>query len=121
VSRKLARHRTFQALDRATAREGWKIVGLCRLSPIFPFALLNYGFGLTRVPLLHYVFATWIGMMPWLVVYVYVGSLLGATAVVGGPWKTGLRLAGLVVTVIVTVILARIARRALSEKVALPD
>ena len=42
-----------KAIDEAVAREGWKIVGLTRLSPVFPFNLLNYAFGLTRVSFSH--------------------------------------------------------------------
>ena len=54
---------SFESLDRAVANEGWKIVGLTRLSPVFPFTLLNYAFGITRVKLGHYVIASWIGMV----------------------------------------------------------
>jgi len=50
----------FEAIDAAVAQEGWKIVGLTRLSPVFPFNLLNYAFGLTQVSLKHYFLASWI-------------------------------------------------------------
>ena len=72
------------ALDRAVATEGWKIVGLTRLSPAFPFTLLNYAFGLTQVSLRDYVFASWIGMMPGTVMYVYLGSLARAAGEMEG-------------------------------------
>ena len=65
------------AIDEAVAREGWKIVLLTRLSPVFPFNLLNYAFGLTRVSLKHYFFASWLGMIPGTMMYVYIGSLAG--------------------------------------------
>ena len=58
-------------LDDKVAREGWEIVAFTRLIPIFPFFLLNYAFGLTRVPLLHYVLATFFGMLPLTIAYVY--------------------------------------------------
>lgn len=58
-------------LDDKVAQEGWEIVAFTRLIPIFPFFLLNYAFGLTRVPLLHYVLATFFGMLPLTVAYVY--------------------------------------------------
>ena len=61
---KIERNEKFAAIDRAVADEGWKIVLLTRLSPVFPFTLLNYAFGLTRVRLSHYVLASWIGMIP---------------------------------------------------------
>ncbi len=64
----------FRALDEAVAREGWKIVALMRLSPAFPFNLLNYAFGVTRVSLRDYVLASWIGMLPGTLMYVYLGS-----------------------------------------------
>src|SRR5690606_28498352 len=64
VAARIARRPAFVAIDRAVAEEGWKIVGLTRLSPIFPFVLLNYAFGLTRVSLRDYVFASWLGMLP---------------------------------------------------------
>jgi len=58
-------------LDEKVAREGWEIVAFTRLIPIFPFFLLNYAFGLTRIPLLHYVLATFFGMLPLTAAYVY--------------------------------------------------
>jgi len=64
VTAKIGAHPTFAALDRAVATEGWKIVLLTRLCAIFPFFLLNYGYGLTRISLRHYVMATWIGIIP---------------------------------------------------------
>ncbi|MEW6335582.1 MAG: TVP38/TMEM64 family protein, partial [Thermodesulfobacteriota bacterium] len=64
VARRIAGNATFSAIDGAVASQGWKIVGLTRLSPVFPFNLLNYAFGLTRVSLRDYVLASWIGMIP---------------------------------------------------------
>jgi len=59
------------ALDEKVAQQGWEIVAFTRLIPIFPFFLLNYAFGLTRIPLLPYVLATFFGMLPLTVAYVY--------------------------------------------------
>ena len=103
--------------------EGWKIVGLTRLSPIFPFNLLNYAYGLTKVSLRDYFFASWIGMFPGTVMYVYIGSLAGSVATVGaeervrttGEWV--LYGVGLVATVVVTIYVTRLARKALSRKI----
>ncbi|MEA2649986.1 MAG: hypothetical protein QOG61_2421, partial [Candidatus Binataceae bacterium] len=61
VAAKLAGNATFSAIDAAVGREGWKIVGLTRLSPVFPFNLLNYAYGLTSVSLRDYLLASWIG------------------------------------------------------------
>ncbi len=59
------------SLDQKVAKEGWEIVAFTRLIPIFPFFLLNYAFGLTRIPLSHYVLATFFGMLPVTAAYVY--------------------------------------------------
>ena len=123
ISRKIQANQKFQAIDEAVAREGWKIVGLTRLSPIFPFNLLNYAYGLTRVSLRDYFFASWIGMMPATVMYVYIGSLAGEIAKIGGgersrtPAEWALYIVGLIATAAVTVYITRIARAALSKKV----
>lgn len=124
VERKIEGNRKFKAIDEAVAREGWKIVGLTRLSPVFPFNLLNYAFGLTQVSLRDYFFASWIGMMPGTVMYVYIGSLAGDLAALGtsgrsrGAGEWALYIVGLAATVAVTVYVTRIARRALERKVS---
>lgn len=126
VSKKIAGQEKFQAIDNAVGKEGWKIVGLLRLSPIFPFNLLNYSLGLTKVCLKDYFLASWIGMMPGTVMYVYIGSLAGSLATLGserspttGEWI--LYGVGLVATVAVTVYVTKIARRALNQKIAPPE
>ncbi|MCC6234420.1 MAG: TVP38/TMEM64 family protein [Verrucomicrobiales bacterium] len=118
VARRLESHPTFALLDRAVADEGWRIVGLTRLSPVFPFNLLNYALGLTRVSLRDYVLASWIGMMPATVLYVYLGSLAGAGADgrTRTPAEWTLYAVGLAATVAVTLIITRLARRALNQR-----
>ncbi len=64
VSARLEGTAKFKAIDEAVGREGWKIVVLTRLSPVFPFNLLNYAYGLTRVSLRDYFLASWAGMIP---------------------------------------------------------
>lgn len=117
VARRLAAYGHFAALDRAVAGEGWKIVGLTRLSPVFPFSLLNYAFGLTQVRLRDYVLASWLGMMPGTVMYVYVGSLAQAAAGerTRTPAEWTLYGLGLLATVGVTVLVTRLARRSLAH------
>jgi uncharacterized membrane protein YdjX (TVP38/TMEM64 family) len=123
VARRIRGHPRFMAIDEAVAREGWKIVGLTRLSPVFPFNLLNYAFGLTRVSLRDYVVASWIGMMPGTVMYVYLGSVAGELAG-ARPGRTPAEWAlygvGLAATIAVTVYVTRLARRALSRRASLP-
>ncbi len=117
ITRKVEGDKRFAAIDKAVAKEGWKIVGLTRLSPVLPFTLLNYAFGLTQVKLRDYILASWIGMMPGTVMGVYLGSL--AQAATGertrstGEWV--LYGVGLLATVVVTVFVTRLARKALPK------
>jgi uncharacterized membrane protein YdjX (TVP38/TMEM64 family) len=119
VARKIEGNERFAAIDKAVASEGWKIVGLTRLSPVFPFSLLNYAFGLTKVSLRDYIIASWVGMMPGTVMYVYLGSLarLGAGTQQRTPAQWALYGVGLLATIVVTVFITRIARRALAERI----
>jgi uncharacterized membrane protein YdjX (TVP38/TMEM64 family) len=119
VERWVEGRETFASLDRAVSREGWKIVALTRLSPVFPFNLLNYAFGLTGVGFWPYVLASWVAMLPGALLYVYLGAVGAAAAEAAagaGSWgRTAIRAAGLVATITATVIIARIARRALQQ------
>jgi uncharacterized membrane protein YdjX (TVP38/TMEM64 family) len=123
IAKRIEGNPKFKAIDEAVAKEGWKIVGLVRLSPIFPFNLLNYAFGLTSVSLRHYFFASWIGMLPGTVMYVYIGSLAGDLAKIGAggrirtPAEWALYVVGLIATIIVTILVTRLARRALEKKI----
>ncbi|HUZ07426.1 MAG TPA: TVP38/TMEM64 family protein [Candidatus Paceibacterota bacterium] len=118
IAKKIEGNARFVAIDKAVAKEGWKIVGLTRLSPVFPFTLLNYAFGLTKVKLSHYVLASWIGMMPGTIMYVYIGSL--AKAATGGHTRTTgewvLYGVGLLATVVVTIFVTRLAKKTLAKK-----
>ena len=120
IARKIEGNEHFAAIDKAVANEGWKIVGLTRLSPVFPFTLLNYAFGVTQVKLGHYVLASWNGMMPGTVMYVYLGSL--AKAATGthsrSPGEWILYGVGLLATVVVTIFVTRIAQKALAAKIS---
>jgi uncharacterized membrane protein YdjX (TVP38/TMEM64 family) len=110
----------FAAIDRAVADNGLKITFLLRLSPVFPFSFLNYALGLTRVRLRDYALASF-GMLPGTLLYVYYGKLAGDVAAAaagtstGGPASLVLNGVGLVATIAVTVLVTRIARRALAE------
>ena len=123
VATKIAGNKTFQAIDEAVADGGWRIVGLTRLSPIFPFNMLNYAFGLTQVSLRDYFFASWIGMMPGTVMYVYLGSLAGSLAALGTgarvrtPAEWTLYMVGLLATIVVTLYVTRKARAALNQQI----
>lgn len=119
------RGRTFSAIDRAIEREGWKIVLLLRLSPLIPFNALNYLLGLTGIPFRQAVLASWIGMMPGTLLYVYLGALGRAGVEQAGSGfdagRTALLLAGLAATVGVAVLVGRRARQALAATAAADD
>ena len=74
VEQKVKGNPKFAAIDEALGKEGFKIVLLLRLSPIFPFSLLNYALGITKVPFRNYVLASLIGMLPGALMYVYFGG-----------------------------------------------
>ena len=124
IEQKVAGNARFRAIDRAVGQQGFKIVLLTRLSPIFPFNLLNYAFGITKVSLRDYVLASWIGMLPGTVMYVYLGSAvkslsdLVAGKVDGGVGQKVLFALGLLATIAVTVLVTRIARKALQESIS---
>lgn len=123
VSKQIENQPKFKAIDKAVAGEGWKIVGLTRLSPIFPFVFLNYAFGVTKVSLRDYMLASWIGMMPGTVMYVYIGSLIGDIATLGAgeraktPAEWGLYIVGLIATIAVTIYVTKIAKKALDSQI----
>src|SRR5258705_2789829 len=122
VEKRLAGNPRFRALDQAVATGGFKIVLLTRLSPLFPFTLLNYAFGLTKVRFRDYVLASWIGMLPGTLMYVYLGSTVKELAdvaagnVEGGPGRPVLFFVGLTATVVVTLYVTRLAPRALRPR-----
>lgn len=123
IERRLEGRPKFQSIDRAVANEGRKIVFLLRLSPVFPFNLLNYGLGLTRVRFVDYLIACF-GMLPGTFLYVYTGKAVGTVAAAAGgagspkgPASTALLIVGLLATAVVTTIVTRIARRALADEV----
>ncbi|AHC13914.1 TVP38/TMEM64 family protein [Salinispira pacifica] len=134
VSRQMEGRPKFAAIDRAVAHEGWKIVFLTRLSPLFPFSLQNYAYGITGVRFLPYVLSSWIGMLPGTVMWVYFGSLAGNITEVaagvssdtieqaGAAWlQTLINGLGLAATVAVTIFITRLARKALKKHMSSED
>ena len=121
VAGKLSAMPRFSALDRAVGARGALVVLLTRLSPAFPFTLLNYALGLTQVPLKTYVLVSWLGMMPGTLLYVYLGSIAqNVTAVFSGelaasPVGNTLLYVGLAATLALTVLITRFARGALNQ------
>ncbi len=112
----LGANERFRKLDRMTERHGAVMVALARLVPLFPFNLVNYGFGLTRVPFWTYLFWSWLCMLPGTVVYV-VGADALTRAIADGtvPWML---LGALVVVIAALLVLVRFARARLDEGAA---
>ena len=112
----LGKNEKFRQLDQLTEKHGAIIVALTRLVPIFPFNLLNYGFGLTRVPFRTYLFWSWLCMLPGTFLYV-----VGADAVTKGvaqgkvPWPL---VGGVAVAAAILTMLVRFARRKLDDGAA---
>lgn len=79
-------HRTsgwMKQLMDGVEKEGWRFVAFVRLMPLFPFNLLNYALGLTRIPLLHFIIASYLFMFPGALAYTYLGYA-GREAIAGG-------------------------------------
>jgi uncharacterized membrane protein YdjX (TVP38/TMEM64 family) len=123
IAAKVSKNDKFAAIDEAVAQQGFKIVLLTRLSPVFPFNMLNYAFGLTKISFWKYALGSWIGMLPGTVMYVYFGAGLRSLAdVAAGQVEKGTAgklffWLGLVATIIVTVFVTRVARNALRDAV----
>ena len=120
VSRRVARDARFAAIDAAVGDNGLQLVALLRLSPVLPFNLLNYALGVTRVRFGDYLLGSALGMLPGTLLYVYLGSLLTSAAQLvsgrrpdAGIWQRVLYWGGLGATLLVTVVVTRLARRAL--------
>ncbi|OUC14641.1 MAG: hypothetical protein B0A82_09890 [Alkalinema sp. CACIAM 70d] len=118
IAHKIAGNAKFAAIDRVIGQAGFKIVLLTRLSPVFPFSLLNYALSLTKVSLKDYFLAS-IGMIPGTVMYVYIGSLVGDVAMNReaqiAQWA--IRIIGFIATVAVTIYITRLAKTALNEAI----
>ncbi|MFL6314640.1 MAG: TVP38/TMEM64 family protein [Terriglobales bacterium] len=122
VTRRIKKYPQAAAIDRAIEKNGFKAVVLLRLQPVLPFNILNYALGLTSIRLRDYMLASWIGMFPATVLYVYLGSVMNDISdLLRGRPNSGMagRLllwAGLAAIVALVWWLGRIARKALREE-----
>lgn len=124
VNRRIEAWPRFRALDRALGARGFWVVLLTRLSPAFPYNILNYGYSITAVRARDYIIGSWIGMLPGTLLYVYAGSaaaglsdVLAGRVHIAGP-RHVLLWAGLAGTVAITLIVAHVAHRALKRELA---
>ncbi|MEO8825638.1 MAG: TVP38/TMEM64 family protein [Chthoniobacterales bacterium] len=123
IARKLKQSQKMQALDKALEVKGWQIILLSRISPILPHSLVSYAAGLTSMSFWRYVMASWIGFIPISAAYSYAGAVLGTIT----RTKAGLRThdpmvwifytLGSIATIVVTVMITRMATAALKQQV----
>lgn len=122
VARKVQEHPRVRLLDKGLQKEGWKIVFLSRLLPIFPFKLSNYFLGLTGIPFRHFFFANLVGVIPLSMTNVYVGSLTADLTRLmerePQPWEWAFYVATFVATLGLIYYITRIARRAMANALA---
>ncbi len=105
----------FQAVDAAVDDGGLPVVLLVRLSPVFPYTILNYLMGLTRLPFWKYAVGSVLGMLPGNFVFVYMGTL-PTVAAEQSPGILALQVAGLLATLAAMIVITRLARRKLELK-----
>lgn len=121
LRRRLMRNTTLEALEPAVEREGWKIILLSQLHPLFPTSLLNYLYGLTTIRFRTCMLWVAIGQAPGLFLYAYLGTLgqLGLNLVRGKSHPRSVEYlvwgGGLLTSIIVLIFLGRIALRLLQE------
>ncbi len=111
--RRFAHHRVLQAVDKAVRTEGWKVVALLRLSPLVPFGLQNYFFGVSSVNAWHFIAATAFGIMPATLVYLVLGATGRDALAEGGAARWALLGVGLAATVAATALVGRAAAKRL--------
>jgi uncharacterized membrane protein YdjX (TVP38/TMEM64 family) len=123
LDKKIADNKQFAAIDKAVSKKGFKIVLLTRLSPIYPFNLLNYALGITGVSFKDYFLGS-VGMIPGTIMYVYIGSLAGNIAQIGTEAQPTnmtltwvIKILGFIATLAVTIYVTRVAKKALEEEV----
>lgn len=121
VQRRLAQMPKLQAVEKAVSYEGWKLITLTRLSPAFPFGLLNFAYGFSQVSLRDYTIGL-IGILPGTILFCGLGNLAGDLArfreVLKGEVSSTqslLEIVGLLATLVVIWIVGRLAKRVFQE------
>lgn len=122
IVRRIRHYPRFEAVDRAVAKGGWKIVALLRLSPAVPFTLQNYLYGLTGIRFWPYLLTSWLAMLPGTFLYIYLGHV-GRAAIEAAsgersrtPAEWAMLVVGSMATVAATVYITRLARQALRHR-----
>lgn len=125
------RYRWLEALERVIVDHPLKITLLTRLSPIFPYNVLNYALGLTKMPWSTYLLASWAGMLPGTLLYVYLGTTMRALTLEqasstsattsASTAQTALTWIGLIISVGLTLWITRKAQAQLKATLAQAD
>jgi uncharacterized membrane protein YdjX (TVP38/TMEM64 family) len=113
IKKHYTRSGTPAAIDKALRSEGWKAVALLRLSPIVPFAVKNYLFGVSRVRMRDYLIGTFLGKLPGAIILTALGTTGRAAMDLKGPARWGLIAAGIAATIVVSWLIGRSAKRRL--------
>ncbi len=119
IKKLVGKNKKFDAIDAAIGKQGWKIVGLLRLSPLIPFNVSNYFYGITAIGFWPYLLASFVGMLPGTALYVYLGAI-GQAGLSGGkkghsPLEWTFLGIGLLATLGVTIFVSRLAKNALQK------
>jgi uncharacterized membrane protein YdjX (TVP38/TMEM64 family) len=121
VGRKLMKHPKLNQLNKGLRAEGWKIVMLSRLVPGFPFKLSNYFFGVTAISFKAFFFGNLAGVLPFMLVNIYVGSMAGELTELAErdrqPWEWILYGLGLLAAVALLYYIRQIARRSMERTI----
>lgn len=130
ICKQLQKYPKFNAIDQSVAKEGWKIVLLTRLSPLFPFNLLNYAFGVTNVALKDYILGS-LGIIPGTLLYVYIGSLATNLAMIStnnqpsnsttGILQFLMQMVGLIATIMVSFYITKLAQKSLNQSIIIAE
>lgn len=117
IQRWLSKRPNFAQLDAVVGKQGWKILLLTRLSPLVPSSILNYGFSCTKVSFWQYCFFSWLGMLPVISLYVYLGSF--SSSMLEGdltPEKLALQVVGVLLAICAALYTTRLAKKQLSSQ-----
>jgi len=122
VKKWVSKNPRFASLDHAVGKKGWKILLLTRLSPLVPSSVLNYGFSCTKVNFWQYSFFSWLGMLPIIALYVYLGSF-GVSLLKGGltPGKLTLQIVGIGLAIVAAYYTTRLVQKHLKPECPIDD
>eukprot|EP01088_Endostelium_zonatum_P001870 TRINITY_DN12251_c0_g1_i1.p1 TRINITY_DN12251_c0_g1~~TRINITY_DN12251_c0_g1_i1.p1 ORF type:complete len:285 (-),score=30.21 TRINITY_DN12251_c0_g1_i1:8-862(-) len=126
AAEQVAKRPSFAIIDNTIRHSGWYLIFLIRLSPVFPFGLCNYLFGLAEVSLPVYWLSSTLGLIPYTLAYTYIGSLLGNVADIfgegsdesdSGTSETIVVIVGVVMTLITIVVIGYVTKKEVQKAI----